>query len=138
MVDPAEILRDAQTIAVVGLSPDPSRVSHKIAEYLQGAGYTIVPVNPNYQELLGETSYPSLLDIPDSISVDIIDVFRKPEFAIDIVRDAIERRNRSGDNPVVWTQIGVSSFEAEQLAREAGIPYVRNRCTLVEHSRTAS
>ncbi len=135
MLEIPEILRNARTIAVVGLSPDPSRTSHKIAHYLGEAGYRIIPINPHHDQILGETAYPSLLAIPDSISIDIVDVFRRPEFMVDIVRQAIERRDRSGNNPVVWTQIGVSSFDAEQLAEEAGIPYVRNRCTLVEHSR---
>ena len=103
--------------------------------YLQEAGYTIVPVNPHRDELLGERAYPSLIDIPDSISLDLVDVFRRPEFMEGVVREAIARRDRSGNNPVIWTQIGVSSFEAEELANEAGIPYIRNRCTLVEHSR---
>jgi predicted CoA-binding protein len=135
MVDIPDILREAATIAVIGLSPEPSRTSHKIAGYLQDAGYKIVPVNPHEEEILGEVSYPSLVAVPDSISLDIVDVFRRPDFMVDIVNEAIERRNRSGNNPVVWTQIGVSSFEAEQLAEKEGIPYVRNRCTLVEHSR---
>ena len=137
MVDPVDVLRTARTIAVLGLSPDSSRVSHKIALYLKEAGYSIVPVNPHHEELLGETSYPSLLDIPDSIELDIINVFRRPEFIEGIVREAIKRRKRTGNNPVVWTQIGVSSFGAEELARQEGLPYVRNRCTLVEHSRFA-
>ena len=135
MLEIPEILKNAKTIAVVGLSPDPSRTSHKIAHYLQGAGYRIIPVNPHHNQILGETSYPSLLDIPDSITLDIVDVFRRPQFVADLVTEAIDRRDRSGNNPVFWTQIGVSSFDAEQLAEDAGIPYVRNRCTLVEHSR---
>ncbi|NNE45151.1 MAG: CoA-binding protein [Rhodothermales bacterium] len=134
-MDIAELLRRTRTIAVVGLSPRSTRTSYKIAVYLQEAGYTIVPVNPHRDELLGEQAYPSLLDIPDSISLDLVDVFRRPEFMEGVVREAIARRDRSGNNPVIWTQIGVSSFEAEELANEAGIPYIRNRCTLVEHSR---
>jgi predicted CoA-binding protein len=135
MPDIPEILTNAKTIAVIGLSPDPSRTSHKIAHYLQEAGYRIIPINPHRDGILGEECYPSLIDVPDSITLDIVDVFRRPQFMVDIVREAIDRRDRSGNNPVVWTQIGVSSFDAEKLAEEAGIPYVRNRCTLVEHSR---
>jgi predicted CoA-binding protein len=134
-MDIAELLRRTRTIAIVGLSPRSTRTSYKIAVYLQEAGYTIVPVNPHRDELLGERAYPSLIDIPDSISLDLVDVFRRPEFMEGVVREAIARRDRSGNNPVIWTQIGVSSFEAEELANEAGIPYIRNRCTLVEHSR---
>ncbi len=137
MIDIADLLRQSHTIAVVGLSQRPDRTSHKIAAYLQEVGYRIVPVNPHAESLLGETAYPSLEQIPESINIDIVDVFRRPQFMPGIVEEAIARRERTGQNPVIWTQIGVSSFEAEQRADEAGIPYVRNRCTLVEHSQLA-
>lgn len=135
MTDIQGILKRARTIAVVGLSPNPDRTSHKIARYLQEQGYRIIPVNPNVTELLGEKSYPSLLDVPASVEIDIVDIFRRPEFTAGVVRDAIERREYTANNPVIWTQIGVSSPEAENLARGAGMTYVRNRCALVEHSR---
>ncbi len=128
------ILKDARTIAVVGLSAHAARTSHKIADYLKKAGYRIVPVNPHHDVLLDEKSYPSVDAIPDEIEVDIVDVFRKPQFMADVVRDVIKRKERTGRRPVIWSQIGVSSEEAEQLARANDLPYVRNRCTLVEHS----
>ena len=132
--DIASALRGATTIAVVGCSPRGFQTSHRIARYIQGAGFAMVPVNPNHDEILGETAYPDLVSIPDDVRVDIVDVFRRPEFAADVVRDAADRAERTGHKPLVWTQIGVSSPEAERLAAEAGLPYVRDRCLMVDHA----
>ncbi len=132
------ILKNAETIAVVGCSPRSSRTSHRIAQYLQEQGYRIVPINPHHDELLGETCYPDLNAVPDEIEIDIIDIFRRPEFALDVVKDAIERSNRTGRKPVIWTQIGVHSQEAQRAAEESGFEYVANRCTFVEHGRIAA
>ncbi|HEY8316828.1 MAG TPA: CoA-binding protein, partial [Gaiellaceae bacterium] len=82
MRTPEQILRDARTIAVVGASPDPSRTSHRVMRYLQGAGYRCIPVNPNAAEVLGERSYPSLADVPEP--VDLVDVFRRSEYCADV------------------------------------------------------
>ncbi len=97
----------------------------------------MIPVNPNHDEILGETAYPSLDAIPDDVEIDIVDVFRRPEFTADVVRDATARSERTGDRPTVWTQIGVHSDEAERLAREAGLPYVADRCLMVDHAALA-
>ena len=132
--DPAAVLRGAQTIAVVGCSPRAFQVSHRIARYIQDAGFAMVPVNPHHDEILGETAYPDLVSIPDDVRVDVVDVFRRPEFAADVVRDAADRAERTGHRPVIWTQIGVSSAEAARLAAEAGLPYVADRCLMVDHA----
>lgn len=94
----------------------------------------MVPVNPHHDEILGEPAYPDLISIPDEVEIDVIDVFRRPEFVADVVRDAADRAERTGRTPVVWTQIGVHSDEAERLAVEAGLPYVANRCLMVDHA----
>ena len=135
MNDLLTILRDAETIAVVGCSPRSTRTSHRIARYLQEAGYRVIPVNPHRDELLGTTCYPDVQSIPDDVQVDIVNVFRRPQYTADMVRDAIRRSETTGYLPVVWTQIGVSSREAEALAQETGLPYVKNRCIMVEHAR---
>jgi predicted CoA-binding protein len=135
MPDPAAILRDAETIAVVGASAKAGRTSHQIAAYLQRAGYRLVPVNPRYDEVLGEPCYDDLASIPDDVEIDVVDVFRAPEHTAEVVRDAMRRQERTGRAPVVWTQLGVSSAEAKALAEDAGLPYVENRCTKVEHAR---
>ena len=135
--DPAAALRSARTIAVVGCSPRGFQTSHRIARYIQDAGFQMVPVNPNHGEILGETAYPDLVSIPDDVEVDIVDVFRRPEFTASVVRDAVDRMERTGQRPLVWTQLGVHSAEAERLAAEAGLPYVADRCLMVDHAALA-
>jgi hypothetical protein len=129
------VLENAQTIAVVGCSGRSSRTSYKIARYMQNRGYRIVPVNPNYDEVLGEPCYPDLPSVPADIEIDIVDIFRRPDHTADMMRTALERIQQSGERPVIWTQLGVSSTEAEKLAAEAGLPYVRNRCIKVAYDR---
>jgi hypothetical protein len=136
--DLSSVLSDARTIAVVGCSDDPTRTSYRIAQYMQERGYRIVPVNPNVASVLGETAYPDLPRIPEDVSIDVVTIFRAPQHTADMVRDAIERVEATGEAPVIWTQLGVSSPEARSLAAEAGLPYVRNRCIQVEHARRNS
>jgi predicted CoA-binding protein len=133
--DLQSVLESAQTIAVVGCSAQPTRTSHKIARYMQDRGYRIVPVNPNYDEVLGEPCYPDLPSVPHDVTIDVVDIFRAPQHTADMVRTALERIEETGEEPVLWTQRGVSSSEAEQLAAEAGLPYVRNRCIKVAYDR---
>ena len=133
--DLAACLRDAGTIAVVGCSDRPSRTSHRIAAYLQDAGYRVIPVNPNHDAILGETCYPDLPSIPADTAIDIVNIFRAPVHTADMVRSAIDRVTQTGERPVIWTQLGVSSPEAEGLAADADLPYVRNKCIMVEHQR---
>lgn len=133
MADLKSILESAKTIAVVGCSAREVRTSHKIARYLQDAGYRMIPVNPNYEEVHGEQCYPDVQSVPEAI--DIVDIFRAPQYTAEMVRDVLERIEETGERPVIWTQIGVSSPEAEKLAQEAELPYVKNRCLMVEHGR---
>ncbi len=128
-------LRDAQRIAVVGCSDRPSRTSHRIAAYLQDAGYRVIPVNPNHDAILGETCYPDLPSIPADTAIDIVNIFRAPVHTADMVRSAIDRVTQTGERPVIWTQLGVSSPGARGLAADADLPYVRNKCIMVEHQR---
>ena len=133
--DLRSVLESAQVIAVVGCSARSSRTSHKIARYMQDMGYRIVPVNPNYDEVLGEPCYPDLPSVPGDIHIDVVDIFRAPQHTADMVRSAIERNEATGEQPVIWTQLGVSSSEAEEISAEAGLPYVRNRCIKVAYDR---
>lgn len=130
-----EILDLARTIAVVGCSDNPARTSYAISRYLIEVGYTVIPVNPHHTEVHGLTCYPDVQHIPASISIDIVNIFRRPAHTAAMVRDVLERIAATGEKPVIWTQIGVSSPEAERLAVEAGLEYIKNRCILVEHSR---
>lgn len=128
-------LTEAETIAVVGCSDRPERTSYGIAQYLQRIGYRIIPVNPNIDSTLGEKSYPSILDLPKEMKVDIIDIFRNKKYTGDMVDQVINWSGASGKKPLVWTQIGVSSDSAKQLANDHEFPYVEDRCIMVEHRK---
>ncbi|HUI51549.1 MAG TPA: CoA-binding protein [Terriglobales bacterium] len=124
----AQILRNAKTIAVVGLSSNPARASNEVASYLKGAGYRIIPVNPNETEVLGEKAYARLEDVPEP--VDIVDVFRKSEDVGPVADAAIAVKAK-----VVWMQLGIENTEAAEKARKTGLAVVENACLLVEHKR---
>jgi predicted CoA-binding protein len=125
-----DILQAARTIAVVGLSPKPTRPSHGVARYLRDAGYRIVPVNPGHSTILGETSYPTLTAAPADHPIDIVDVFRRSEFVGAIVDEAIALRSPPR---LIWLQLGVVDEAARARAQAAGIPCVMDRCLMVEH-----
>jgi len=124
------ILVEKKIIAVVGLSANWWRPSFFAAKYMQDHGYRIIPVNPNYEEILGETCYPSLEAIPKDIGVEIVDVFQKPEVATNVAKSALAIGAK-----VLWLQIGVINEEAKQLAEDGGLDVVMNRCVKIEHGR---
>jgi uncharacterized protein len=117
-------------IAVVGLSESPMRPSYGVSAYMQAAGYKIIPVNPKITEALGERSYPSLLEIPLSVTekIDLVDVFRRPEYVDEIVEQAVQLKI-----PAIWLQEGVINERAAERARTAGMFVVMDRCVLKEH-----
>lgn len=121
-----DLLKRAKTIAVVGLSDNPLRPSHGVSAYMQTQGYRIIPVNPQVNEVLGERAYASLLEVPDKI--DIVNVFRRPEFVGEVVDQAIRLKV-----PVIWMQEEVINEEAAEKARKAGIWVIMDRCILKEH-----
>jgi len=121
-----DLLRRSKTIAVVGLSDNPLRPSHGVSAYMQSRGYRIIPVNPQIEESLGEKAFASLLDVPEKI--DIVDIFRRPEFVEEVVDQAIQLKV-----PVIWMQEGVIHEKAAEKARQAGIFVVMDRCILKEH-----
>ena len=122
------ILRDCRTIAVVGLSANWYRPSYFAAKYMQDKGYRIIPVNPNYSNVLGEKCFPDLRSIPDP--VDIVDCFRKPEEMVPIACDAVAIRAR-----VLWMQLGIRNLDAAKIANDAGLEVVMDRCVKIEHAR---
>jgi hypothetical protein len=124
----SEILRVGRTIAVVGLSAKRYRPSYGVAEYLQRAGYRVIPVNPHETEILGERCYPDVESVPEPI--DIVDIFRRSEFVPEIVEAAIRKGAK-----VVWMQEGVIHEEAARRAQEAGLEVVMDRCILKDHRR---
>jgi hypothetical protein len=121
-----ELLRHARTIAVVGLSDDPLRPSHGVSAYMQSQGYRIIPVNPQIESCLGERAYASLLEVPEKI--DIVNIFRRPEFVEEIVDQAIRLKV-----PAIWMQEDVIHEKAAEKARRAGIFVVMDRCILKAH-----
>jgi uncharacterized protein len=128
MVAGENLLRSAKTIAVVGLSSRRSRPSYGVSEYMQSAGYRIIPVNPNESEVLGEKAYPTLDDVPEH--VDIVDIFRRSELVPEVVDAAIRIGARG-----VWMQEGVIHEDAATLARAAGLEVVMDHCILKEHRK---
>lgn len=126
-----ELLKNAKTIAVVGLSDSPFRASHGVSAYMQAQGYKIVPVNPTIDSALGEPSVPTLLDVKEKI--DIVDVFRRPEFVPEVVDQAIQLKV-----PVIWMQEGVIHEAAAEKARKAGINVIMDKCILKEHRKRFS
>ena len=123
-----QLLNEAKTIAVVGLSSDVFRPSFGVAQYMQKQGYRIIPVNPNETEVLGEKSYGSLDDIPEA--VDIVNVFRRPEAVMEVTEAAIRKGAKA-----VWMQEGVVNEAAAERARVAGLTVVMDVCILKEHRR---
>jgi uncharacterized protein len=124
----SEVLLSARTIAVVGLSSKRFRPSYGVAEYLQRAGYRIIPVNPNETEILGERCYPDLDSVPEP--VDIVDIFRRSELVAEVVDAAIRKGAR-----MVWMQEGVIHNDAAARATQAGLAVVMDRCILKDHRR---
>ena len=123
-----ELMRDARTIAVVGVSSNPTRPSHDVARYLQQQGFVVYMVNPTETEVLGQPAYASVTDLPEP--VDIVDVFRRSPDVPPVVDDAIAAGAKA-----VWLQLDISHEEAEARAREAGLEVVVDRCTKIEHAR---
>jgi len=121
-----ELLKNAKTIAVVGLSDNPLRASHGVAAYLQMQGYRIIPVNPDIESALGEKAYPTLSDVPENI--DLVDIFRRSEHVAPVVDEAIKLKV-----PAVWMQETVIDEQAASKAREHGMTVVMDRCILKEH-----
>jgi predicted CoA-binding protein len=127
------VLESYRTVAVVGLSRDPAKASYRVAQYLQSAGYRIIPVNPFVDEVLGEKSYKSLLDVPEAIEV--VDIFRPSEDVPAIVEEVIELKSRLGTPKVIWMQLGIVNKEAARRTKETGFTVVMDRCMMVEHRR---
>jgi len=117
------ILDQAGTIAVVGLSSKPERDSYGVSRYLQRRGYRVVPVNPNESEVLGETAYPSLLDVPTDVAIDIVDVFRRADETPSVAEQAV----RAGAK-VLWLQEGIVNHEARRIAENGGLTVVMGLC----------
>jgi len=124
------LLGETKVVAVVGISSKPWRPSHEVASYLQQHGYRIVPVNPKEREVLGEQVYASLLDIPEEIHVDVVDVFRRAEHTPEVARDAVAIGAR-----VLWLQEGIVSEEAARIAEDGGLEVIMGVCIMKVRER---
>jgi len=122
-----QILQKSTTIAVVGLSDKPHRTSYMVSEAMQVKGYKIIPVNPNAKQILGETCYPSLKDVP--VKIDIVNVFRRSEYTPQIAQEAVAAKAST-----LWLQLGIANDEAAQIASEGGLTVIMDRCIKVEDS----
>jgi len=134
-----EILEKYKVIVVVGLSKEPGKDSHRVSAYLKRHGYRIIPVNPFADEVLGEKSYPSLLDIPPEVqkTIEIVDIFRPAKDVPPIVEQAVKLKQKNGKPFVVWMQLGIVNEQAAEAGRRAGLVVVMDKCLMVEHHRLA-
>jgi len=124
------VLNNSKTIAIIGLSPNELRASYFVGYYLQRRGYRVVPVNPRETEILGETSYKRLIDVP--VPIDIVNVFRAPDALPEIAADAVTVRAGC-----LWCQFGVINEDGARIAEAGGVPVIMDRCLKVEHARYA-
>ncbi len=124
-----KILREYDTITVVGASADPAKAAHDVPAYMQNRGWRIIPVNPRADEILGETVYRTLADVPEQVG--LVDVFRPSEQTPEIARQAV-----AAGATALWLQLGIRSAEAREIAEAAGLLYVEDRCLIIEQRRT--
>ncbi len=125
-----QILKEAKTIAIVGLSPNEEKDSNKVARYLMSVGYEIIPIYPTEEAILGQKVYRSLSEIDRP--VDVVDIFRKPDALMSIAKEALQLEPKP---KLIWGQIGCYDDEAEKMVREAGVAIVTHRCLMVEHRK---
>ena len=132
-----EILTKYKTVAIVGLSGDPSKDSHRVAEYLKKHGYQIVPINPFISEVLGEKSYKSLLDVPVDVqkTIEVVEIFRPAQEVPSIVEQAVQLEQLHGKPYVIWMQLGIINEQAAEIAKKAGLKAITDRCMMREHKR---
>jgi uncharacterized protein len=123
-----KVLEESHTIAMVGLSPSEDKPSNGVAKYLKRAGYRVIPVNPAYEEILGETSYKSLSDIPEK--VDVVDIFMRADKLLPVVEEAVKIRPK-----YIWLQLGIVNEDAKAVAEKNGIGFIMDKCMKQEHAK---
>jgi len=132
-------MRRCKVIAVVGASKNPAKEAHRVPMYLKANGYRLIPINPSADEIFGEKAYPSIVDLPDSVSkeIDAVEVFRPSEELPDVARQVVEMGKKYQRTYVFWSQSGLESEEAKEILTANGIPYVMNSCMRVVHASLA-
>ncbi|MDA4124926.1 MAG: CoA-binding protein [Thaumarchaeota archaeon] len=134
-VEPADVLKKYKVVAVVGASKNPDKEANSVPAYLMQHGYTVIPVNPTAEVILGAKVYPELASIPEELakSVEVVEVFRPSEEFPDVSRQVAAMKEKSGRPFVFWGQLGLENDEAKQILQEAGVDYVMNACMRTEH-----
>ena len=134
-LDPKDVMRRYKVIAVVGASKNPEKEANTVPAYLQEHGYTIIPVNPTTDSVLGVKAYPSLAEIPTQIArtVDVVEVFRPSEEFPQVAKQVVEMKKRTGRPLVFWGQLGLENDEAKKILADAELDYVMDKCMRVEH-----
>lgn len=127
-----EVLERSQVIAVVGLSNKSERISYQVSDYMKNQGYENIPVNPNIEASLGEKAYASLIELPNTKQIDIVNVFRRSEETVEIAKQAVQIGAKA-----LWLQLGVYNEEAFQIAQEGGLIVIMDRCIKVDHAMYA-
>lgn len=138
-VSPRDTLRKYKTIAVIGASKNPSKDAYTVPEFMKAHNYTIIPINPTADEIVGEKAYPSLMDLPAELAskVEIVDVFRPSEELPQVAQQVVDFHKKYGRPFVFWAQLGLENEEAKQILTNNQIPYIMNACLRVVH-RTMS
>lgn len=126
-----QILQNSKTIAIIGLSDKPDRPSYQVAKYFLSQGFTIILVNPNIESFFGIKSYPNFLSIPSTIQIDIVDIFRRSEEILPIIKEIIHSQQK----PVIWLQEGISHSEAENIAKKNGLEVISGICLMKAHQQ---
>lgn len=132
-----EILNKSKNIAVIGLSKDESKDSHRVSKYMKDSGYNIIPINPTADSIMNTKSYDKLINLPEDIAkeIDIVNIFRKPEFVEEILEDIIEIKKKYNKIHTVWMQLGIFYDKADTIARENKLNIIMNKCIMVEHRK---
>ncbi|MEM3470472.1 MAG: CoA-binding protein [Thermoproteota archaeon] len=128
---------ECKTIAVVGISREPNKDSHRVANYLKANGYRIVPINPFEDEVLGEKCYKNLLETPEEVqkTIEVVDIFRPSQEVLPIVEQAIRLKQKHGKPLFIWMQLGIVNMQVAGLAEKNGLKVVMDRCMMIEHKR---
>ena len=134
-IDSKEVMRRYRVVAVVGASKNPEKEANTVPAYLQEHGYTIIPVNPTTDSILGVKAYPSLADVPEQTArtVEVVEVFRPSEELPQVARQVVEMKERTGRPLVFWGQLGLENEEAKKTLSDANVDYVMDKCMRVEH-----
>ena len=139
-MDVNEVLCKLCNITIIGVSRDPTKDSHKVASYLKSKGYTVIPINPSADKIIGEKCYKTLIDIPEDVQrqIEVVDIFMRSENVLHPIMDAIGLKKRHGNLKAVWMQLGIINEKVAKKAEDAGLTVIMDRCMMREHKKISS